>query len=737
MENFIRGTYRQTIFKAQDGYTIGLFHVKEVTEEEMKDFLNKTITITGYFPDIQEDEEYKLSGKLVVHPKYGRQYQVQIAERIKPEGKDGLISFLASGIFKGVGYRTAKSIVDYLGEDALEKILESYSNLLIIPRMTSRRALEIHNTLKEYEESHNTVIFLTNLGITMPFALKIYNHYKNLTKEIIFENPYQLIKDIEWFGFIHADLVAKNLGIEETDKRRIKAGISYFLLEECINTGHTYLTEKQLLSVIKRGFNSSLLTQEMIDIAIEELILEKELIKEELMYFYPSIYYAEVNVSEKIKRIIEESKGKKYPSKEKLKELIKEIEKESNIKYSKEQIESIIQSLKNPITIITGGPGTGKTTLVKAIIRSFLRLNKNSEEKIALLAPTGRAAKGMSEKTNFAATTIHRFLKWNKEKNEFIHNEYNQIDAKFVIVDEASMIDIWLLDSLLRALKDDVQIVFIGDVDQLPSVNPGEVLRDLIESGKLPVVLLSKIYRQSEDSTIVDLAHNIKNGVIPDDIFLKKKDRSFISTNDTNIEQVLEEIATNALKKGYDYFNIQVLSPMYKGLMGIDNINQKLQNIFNPKTPDSKELVVGDIVYRVNDKILQLVNMPEENVFNGDIGVLIDISKASENKDKTNYLYVDFNGNIVKYSQSDFINIRHAYAMSIHKAQGSEFDLVIMVLANSHVRMLERRLIYTGVSRAKEKLIMLGDKNAYLLAIKKEENTKRQTNLKTLITNLL
>ena len=371
--------------------------------------------------------------------------------------------------------------------------------------------------------------------------------------------------------------------------------------------------------------------------------------------------------------------------------------------------------------IITGGPGTGKTTIIKAITELYQKLNKLDYDglvrELALLAPTGRASKRMSESTMLPSSTIHRFLKWNKDTNEFMINETNKASSKLVIIDEVSMIDINLFDSLLKGLTNDIKLILVGDYNQLPSVGPGQVLKDLIESEVIDTVHLDHLYRQDENSYITSLAHEIKEGELSENFRETKSDYTFLECSSSSIKKNLKNLCKQIIEKGYDYKSVQLLAPMYKGENGIDLLNKELQDVFNPKDENKREITSGDVIFRENDKILQLVNMPDDNVYNGDIGTIKYIKYGNTSKTGKNEIYVDFDGNVVKYTSKDFIKIKHGFIISIHKSQGSEFEVVVMPICNAYRRMLYRKLIYTGITRAKKKLILIGETSAFLESV--------------------
>ncbi|MDD2519158.1 MAG: AAA family ATPase, partial [Bacilli bacterium] len=417
------------------------------------------------------------------------------------------------------------------------------------------------------------------------------------------------------------------------------------------------------------------------------------------------------------------------------------LEENNQINYNDKQKEAIIKALENNILIITGGPGTGKTTIIKAIVELYGLINKLDYdalvERVALLAPTGRASKRMSEATNLPAMTIHRFLKWNKETNSFAVNEYNKDNSHLIIVDEVSMIDINLLDNLLKGLSNNIKLILVGDYNQLPSVGPGQVLKDLIDSDIIDTIHLNLLYRQDENSYITVLAEEIKEDNLSETFLEQKSDYTFLECSGASIKSNLKKLCEQIYSKGYDYKRVQIMAPMYHGENGIDNLNKELQEIFNPSDSDKREITYGDVTFRENDKILQLVNMPDENVYNGDIGIIKTILYANSSKSGKNEIHIDFDGIIVKYTPKDFIKIKHGFIISIHKSQGSEFEVVVIPVTNSYKRMLYRKLIYTGITRAKKKLILIGEANAFVYSVHNNNEYERKTSLLEKVLNKL
>ena len=729
MKTYIKGNYRRSIFESNNGYTIGLFKVTETNIENMEDYLNKTITFTGYFHDLNMEDSYIFYGEELEHPKYGFQFQVTEYERIKPEGKDGITLFLASDLFHGVGEKLAKKIVDTLGENTLERILNEENSLMLVPKMTSKKADTIKKTLQKYEESHQTIVYLNELGFNMRDSLAIYNTYKSNTITQIEHNIFRLLDDLADISFPKLDEISKKLKYEENDERRIGAAIVYLLKQESFKTGDTYFTEEEIYQSLHKNLYIEIdnITYEEI---LKQLIDQEKIVIEDKKLYLKDLYDAEQNIANRMVRLINTPK-RKYKA---LDESLTTLEEVYGIQYNKKQKEAIKTALLQNVTIITGGPGTGKTTIIKAIVELYQKLNhlkaEELEEEMVLLAPTGRASKRMSEGALFKASTIHRFLKWNKDNNEFAINEWNPDSHHFIIIDEVSMIDTVLLDHLLKGLITDIQLVFVGDYNQLPSVGAGQILKDMIDSDMIPTIKLEELYRQDENSFISTLAGKVKEGEIDECIFEKYSDFTFLNCQGQSIRHNLKELCITLKEKGYDEKRVQIMAPMYRGENGIDNLNKELQEVFNPASALKEEIKYGDVIFREQDKVLQLVNRPEDNVFNGDIGVIERIVSASRSKSHKTEIYVNYDGNSVKYLPKDFVTIKHGFAITIHKSQGSEFEAVIMPISRSYYRMLYRKLVYTGITRAKKKLILLGEANAFYQAVKNNHEYLRRTSLK-------
>lgn len=719
--NYIKGKFKQSIFKNDNGYNVGLFKISETNDPEMEVFVKKTVTFTGYFSELNDNDTYMFYGNLIYHDRYGYQYNVSTYEKVMPTGRDAIIEFLTSSLIKGCGEKTAIKIVDILGENAIEKIKENINSLDLIPKLSENKRQSIYKSILKYYESNESIIKLKEYGFSIKESMKLINIYGNGIINIVENNIYSLIDDID---FKTLDKIYLNMYKETTNLRKL-ACIIETMKRITFNTGDTYSYLDEIKTALEIEFNIKLDSDEYFTMLKNEhkIVINKD------KYYLKEYYDAEVNIVKRLKEI-----NKKDNFNKDLDKYIKKIEKDFNIIYNDEQKESIISILKNNLVIITGGPGTGKTTIIKGIINLYKEVYKLNDtgllNKVALIAPTGRASKRMSETTNFGASTIHRYLKWNKENNTFGINEFNKTNEELIIIDETSMIDTILFNSLLKGIKRDVKLVLVGDESQLPSVSPGLILNDLINTGLFKHIRLNNIYRQSINSYIPILANEIKTKALTE--FLEKKDDyNFIECNLRDIKGIICDIAKKSLDKGLDENNIQVLAPMYKGEIGIDNLNINLQSIFNPHNDSLKEIVIGNITYRINDKILNLVNDVDKGIYNGDIGYIIDIDINSKN----DFIRVDFDTNIVSFKRDELSSIRHAYAISIHKAQGSEFDHVIMPISKTYNKMLYNKLIYTGISRAKKSLIIIGSREAFVYSVNNNYSNARKTGLLDIFMN--
>ena len=729
MEFYFSGTVERIIFENPNNFFRILLLDIEDTDAEFDDF---EIIVTGTMADIMEGQDYTFWGTLVQHPKYGEQLKVTRYERAKPTSK-GLVKYFASDHFKGIGVKTAQKIVDLYGDNTIDQILADPSRLVNINGLS---AVNREAFVSKLRQNYGTEMLLSKLaeyGIPNKLALQIQDTYKEETLEIVQKYPYQLVEDIQGIGFKIADQLAQQLGIESDAPERFRAGLVHTLFSQSIETGDTYIEARDLLSHtidLLENARQVELDPALVADELAHLIEEDKIQNVETKIFENSLYFAEEGIRSNLIRILEKGKQETFDA-PKLESIIEQVEQDLGICYDHIQKKAICDAINHKVFILTGGPGTGKTTVINGIIATYaalhkLDLAKKQELPILLAAPTGRAARRMNELTGLPSATIHRHLGMTGDDDISHLDDY--LDADFIIVDEFSMVDTWLANQLLSNISSNSKILIVGDADQLPSVSPGQVLADLLKIPLLPQTKLSKIYRQGEDSTIVTLASQIQQGLLPADFTEKKADRSYFEASGEYIPDMIKKIVATAIRSGIPAQDVQVLAPMYRGPAGIDQINQLMQDLINPSEKDQLVFEAPDCQYRQGDKVIHLVNDAESNVFNGDLGYITDLLPGKYTDSKQDELTINFDGNEIVYQRSEWYKIRLAYAMSIHKSQGSEFPVVILPITRSSHRMLQRNLVYTAITRAKSKLILLGEKAAFDYAAK-NTGTARKTYL--------
>ena len=730
MEVYFTGTIERIIFEnVSNFYRILLLDIEDTNAEDFDDF---EIIVTGTMADVIEGEEYTFWGQIVQHSKYGQQLQITRYERAKPTSK-GLVKYFSSSHFKGIGLKTAQKIVELYGENTIDEILEHPEKLETISGLSSKSREAFVSTLRLNYGTEMVLAKLANYGIPNKLAIQIQDTYKEETIDIVENYPYQLVEDIKGLGFTIADQLAQELGIESQAPERFRAGLVHSLLNACMESGDTYVEARDLLEKTLNLLESSRpveLEPSQLAQELSNLIEEEKVQQVDTKIFDNSLFFAEEGIHNHLIRILEKEEPNKYEIKT-IQEHIATVEEELGIQYDAIQKQAICDAIQNKVFILTGGPGTGKTTVINGIIGVYallegLDLRKKSSLPILLAAPTGRAARRMNELTGLPSATIHRHLGMTGDDDTSHLEDY--LDADFIIVDEFSMVDTWLANQLFSNISSNSKILIVGDSDQLPSVSPGQVLADLLQIPSIPQTRLERIYRQSEESTIVTLASQIRQGILPADFTQKKADRSYFEIASSHIPATIEKIIDAAIRSGIPARDIQVLAPMYRGAAGIDAINQLMQELLNPLQKGQISFEASQFHYRTGDKIIHLVNDAEVNVFNGDLGYITDLIPGKYTESKQDEIIIDFDGNEVSYPRNEWYKIRLAYAMSIHKSQGSEFPVVILPITSASKRMLERNLIYTAITRAKSKLILLGELQAFDYAVK-HIGTARKTYL--------
>lgn len=727
MTYYFSGTIDRVIFEnTSNFFKIILLEIDD-TDSDFDDF---EIIVTGTIADVIEGENYTFWGELTQHPKYGQQLKVERYQRAKPSSA-GLIKYFSSQHFKGIGKKTAEKIIHLYGDDPIDNILEDPGKLESISGLSKANRENLVSKLRLNYGAEQILAKLAEYGLNNKIAVQIFERYKEESLTVITENPYQLVEDIQGIGFKMADKLAEQVGINSDAPQRFRAALVHTLLETSIDKGDTYIEAKELLEkslFILEEVRQVELDPSQIAQELTQLISENKVQNIGTKIFDNTLFYAESGIHKHLTRILDRPLEKAISSQD-IQTEIKHIQAEFNINYDKAQKNAIQKAIQSKVFLLTGGPGTGKTTVINGIIKAYANLHQidlqKSDRPIILAAPTGRAARRMNELTGLPSATIHRHLGLNGDSECQALDDF--LDCDLIIIDEFSMVDTWLANQLFSAIASNTQIVIVGDSDQLPSVGPGQVLADLLKINRLPQVSLTKIFRQSEDSTIVTLANQIRQGRLPTDFTAKKADRSYFEAQSTHIPQMIQKIVSSALKSGIDAQEIQILAPMYRGQAGITHLNKLMQDLLNPLN-NQLEFQFNDLHFRKGDKVLHLINDAQINVFNGDIGYITDLIPAKYTESKQDEMILDFDGTEINYPRNEWLKITLAYAMSIHKSQGSEFKVVILPVTRQSGRLLQRNLIYTAITRSKSKLVMLGEIAAFDNAIK-NEGTKRKTYL--------
>ena len=694
---------RITYQNAENGYSVMKVKVKGYDD---------LVTLVGNLLEVPAGSVLLCEGEWRVDKRYGQQFQCETWEEVMPATAYGIEKYLGSGLVKGIGPKFAKLIVGHFGTDTIEVIETDIERLYEVPGIGKKRVEKIRESWEKQKDIKNVMLFLQGFGVSTAYAAKIYRQYGKESIDKVKENPYRLADDIWGIGFKTADGIARKMGYEMNDERRLRSGLIY-TLNQLADEGHCYAEEQQLIATARQLLEAD---EECIRTAMTHAIETEDLMLDGTGIYLPPFYYAECGTANRLSTLVHTKEvGSIFTARFDLAKL----QRETGIEYDEVQVEAIRQAIASKVMVLTGGPGTGKTTTTKAIIAAL----QSAGMRILLAAPTGRAAKRMSEATGMEAKTIHRLLEYNPQDG-YKRNDENPLEGDALIVDECSMIDIILMNNLTKALPTTMRLVLVGDIDQLPSVGAGNVLRDIIDSGVIPVVRLTRIFRQAQTSRIVMSAHAINRGCFPDISNGQHTDFFFMKQEEPEkVAETIVSLVRDRLPKAYRQpaANIQVLTPMQRGVVGAANLNIALQQALNHNTA---ALVRRGYTYKEGDRVMQLRNNYDKDVYNGDLGYV----RSVDMEERT--LTVDFDGQMVEYEASELDELTLAYATTIHKSQGSEYPIVVMPVLMTHYVMLQRNLIYTGITRAKKICVLVGQTKALAYAIHNMKVLKRNTRLK-------
>ena len=694
---------RITYQNAENGYSVMKVKVKGYDD---------LVTLVGNLLEVPAGSVLLCEGEWRVDKRYGQQFQCETWEEVMPATAYGIKKYLGSGLVKGIGPKFAKLIVGHFGTDTIEVIETDIKRLYEVPGIGKKRVEKIRESWEKQKDIKNVMLFLQGFGVSTAYAAKIYRQYGKESIDKVKENPYRLADDIWGIGFKTADGIARKMGYEMNDERRLRSGLIY-TLNQLADEGHCYAEEQQLIATARQLLEAD---EECIRTAMTHAIETEDLMLDGTGIYLPPFYYAECGTANRLSTLVHTKEvGSIFTARFDLAKL----QRETGIEYDEVQVEAIRQAIASKVMVLTGGPGTGKTTTTKAIITAL----QSAGMRILLAAPTGRAAKRMSEATGMEAKTIHRLLEYNPQDG-YKRNDENPLEGDALIVDECSMIDIILMNNLTKALPTTMRLVLVGDIDQLPSVGASNVLRDIIDSGVIPVVRLTRIFRQAQSSRIVMSAHAINRGCFPDISNGQHTDFFFMKQEEPEkVAETIVSLVRDRLPKAYRQptANIQVLTPMQRGVVGAANLNMALQQALNHNTA---ALVRGGYTYKEGDRVMQLRNNYDKDVYNGDLGYV----HSMDMEERT--LTVDFDGQLVEYEVSELDELTLAYATTIHKSQGSEYPIVVMPVLMTHYVMLQRNLIYTGITRAKKICVLVGQTKALAYAIHNMKVLKRNTRLK-------